>query len=108
MALTALSGIFKLAGVGQTPTISAGDITIPSGTITSYVPVSNTSPAASEFVFGMCETMHDAVKDGGLVNCKSAVGTQLVGSTTLKKTYTFTINLDFVDANLANLDVKAE
>lgn len=107
MALTALSGIFTIDGVGQVPTISNGDITIPSGSIVSYVPSSNTSPAASEFVFGMCETMHRAVVDGGLTNCTSSVGTQLVGSTTLKKTYTFVVNLDFASANLDDLDVKS-
>jgi hypothetical protein len=107
MALTALSGIFTIDGVGQTPTISNGDITIPSGSIVSYVPVSNTSPAASEFVFGMCETMHQAVTDGGLTNCTSSVATSLVGGNTLKKVYTFTLNLDFASADLNNLDVKS-
>lgn len=108
MSLTALSGIFTIDGVGQVPTISNGDITIPSGSIVSYVPSSNTSPAASEFVFGMCETMHSAVKDGGLTNCTTSVATSLTGGNTLKKVYTFTVNLDFADANLENLNVKAE
>lgn len=103
MALTALSGIFG----GQEPTISNGAITIPSGTIVSYIPIGQTDPSAAEFVFGMCETMHQAVVDGGLTNCTSSVGTQLVGSTTLKKTYTFVVNLDFASANLDDLDVKS-
>ena len=107
MALSALSGIFTLGGVGQVPTISNGDITIPSGTIACYLPSSNTDPAAAEFVFGMCETMNRAVSNGGLTNCTSSVTTNLIGGNTLKKTYTFVVNLDFDSANVDGLDVKA-
>lgn len=102
MSLTALSGIF-----GVTPTVANGDITIPSGSITSYIPLSNTSPPASEFVFGMCETMHQAVSVGGLTNCTSTVQTSLSGST-LRKVYTFSINLDFSGTDLDLLNVKSE
>lgn len=110
MALTALSGIFNGmsdAQAGGGTTSSAGDLVIPSGKIVSFVPADKES-SASEFVFGMCETMHTAVKDGGLTNCTTAVATSLSGGNTLKKVYTFTINLDFTDANLENLNVKAE
>jgi len=110
MALTALSGIFtglSDAQAGGGTTSSAGDLVIPSGKIVSFVPEDKES-SASEFVFGMCETMHTAVKDGGLTNCTTSVVTSLTGGTTLKKVYTFTVNLDFSDANLENLNVKAE
>ena len=110
MALTALSGIFNGmtdAQAGGGTTSSAGDLVIPSGKIVSFVPEDKES-SASEFVFGMCETMHSAVKDGGLINCTSAVATSLSGGNTLKKVYTFSVNLDFTDANLENLNVKAE
>ena len=107
MSLTALSGIFQLDGVGQIPTISNGDITIPSGTIVSYVPTSNTDPAAAEFVFGMCETMNRAVSTGNLTNCTSSVSTSLISGNTLRKSYTFTVNLNFDSTSVDNLDVKA-
>lgn len=110
MALTALSGIFNGitdAQAGGGTTSSAGDLVIPSGKIVSFHPEDKDSGAA-EFVFGMCETMHSAVKDGGLTNVTTAVSTSLSGGNTLKKVYTFTVNLDFTDANLENLNVKAE
>tara|TARA_B100002019_G_C21247927_1_gene589410 strand:- start:1455 stop:1772 length:318 start_codon:yes stop_codon:yes gene_type:complete len=103
MALTALSGIFPNITAGD---INAGDITIPNGDITSFTPTNHDTSGAAEFVFGMCETMHQAVSTGGLTNCTTSVGTQLVGDTTLKKTYTFVVNLDFTNASLENLDVK--
>lgn len=104
MALTALSGIFPNITAGD---INAGDITIPNGDITSFTPTNHDTSGAAEFVFGMCETMHQAVNTGGLTNCTTSVGTQLIGDTTLKKTYTFVVNLDFTNASLDNLDVKA-
>ena len=104
MALTALSGIFNNITAGD---VSSGDLTIPSGDIVSFVPANHDTSGAAEFVFGMCETMHQAVKDGGLTNCTTSVQTNLISGDTLQKSYTFTVNLDFADANLANLDVKA-
>ena len=105
MALTALSGIFNNIVAGD---ISNGDLTIPSGDIVSFVPDNHDTDGAAEFVFGMCETMNAAVKNGGLTNCTTSVSTSLTAGNTLKKVYTFTVNLDFSDANLENLDVKAE
>lgn len=104
MALTALSGIFNNLVAGD---ISNGDLTIPSGDIVSFVPANHDTSGAAEFVFGMCETMNVAVADGGLTNCTTSVTTNLIGGNTLQKTYSFTVNLDFASANLANLDVKS-
>ena len=89
-------------------TVSTGDVTIPSGTITSFTPASLTDPGPAEFVFGMCETMHQKVSAANLTNCTTAVTTTLSGGNTLKKVYTFTVNLDFQNSQLADLNVKAE
>jgi len=87
-------------------TVSAGALTIPSGTITSYTPTSISSPSASEFVFGMCETMSKKVSDAQLTNVTSTSSSSLSGST-LTKVYTFTVRLDFNEANnIGNLNVK--
>jgi len=51
--------------------------------------------------------MNRAVSNGGLTNCTSSVTTNLIGGNTLKKTYTFVINLDFDTADVDGLDVKA-
>ena len=45
--------------------MTGGALTIPSGTITSYIPITNTNPGASELVFGLCETMHSKSEAGG-------------------------------------------
>ena len=87
--------------------VSTGNVTIPSGTITSFTPASLTSPGPAEFVFGMCETLHHKVSGAALTNCTSTVATSLTGGDTLKKTYTFVVNLDFATSNLANLNVKS-
>lgn len=104
--LTSLSGIFT--GITNS-NVSNGAITIPSGTITSYVPTSVTAPSPAEFVFGMCETMNAAVSIAGQTNCTSTASQSLnAAGDTLTKVYTFTVNLDFTGNQVANLNVKAE
>ena len=104
--------IFPNATVG-TGSMAAGDLRIPSGDITSYVAVSDTDPGASELVFGLCETMHskiqsDAASSPAQDNCQSSSTQTLIGST-LTKTYTFTVKLDFNEAStLASLNVVSE
>lgn len=104
--------IFPNATVG-TGSMAAGDLRIPSGDITSYVAVSNTNPGASELVFGLCETMHskiqsDAASSPAQDNCQSSSTQTLIGST-LTKTYTFTVKLNFNEAStLASLNVVSE
>ena len=93
--------------------MTGGALTIPSGTITSYVPLTDTDPGASELVFGLCETMHskiqsDAATSPAQDNCQSSSVQTLVGST-LTKTYTFTVKLNFNEAStLASLNVVSE
>ena len=104
--LTSLSGIFT--GITNS-NVSNGAITIPSGTITSYVPTSVTAPSPAEFVFGMCESMNAAVSIAGQTNCTSTASQSLnAAGDTLTKVYTFTVNLDFTGNQVANLNVKAE
>ena len=117
MALSAMSGIFGAAltdaqsGGGSVTTV-AGDLVIPSGTITSYIPAGDASAGdPSEFIFGMCETMVTALTTphGGLTNCTGTSSQTLTeGGSVLRKTYTFTVNLDFSGNNVGNLNVKDE
>jgi hypothetical protein len=113
MALVGLSGIFGSTGNGagnlSASVDASGSVTLHSGCITSYLPVSTGNPAAEEFVFGMCETMCAAVSGAGLTNLTSSAVTQFVSaSNTLQKTYTFTVNLDFVPSTvLGQLNVKS-
>lgn len=100
----ATSGV---ADVFTGATVSAGDLTLPSGSITSFIPTSAASPGASEMVFGLCETMHTAVTGAALTNVTSSATSSLSGGT-LTKIYTFTVKLDFNEANnIGNLNVKS-
>ena len=91
-------------------TISNGAVTIPSGTITSYIPTdldvaNDADGGASEFVFGMCETMHHKVSGASLTNLTSSSTSTLSGGV-LTKTYEFVVKLDFNEANnIGNLNV---
>ena len=101
--------LFTGAQVG-TGSMAAGDVRIPSGTITSYIPTNldvATDPdgGASDFVFGMCETMHHKVSGAQLTNLTSTSTSTLAGGV-LTKTYEFVVKLDFNEAsNIANLNV---
>ena len=110
MAWAGNSGIADNLFTGAT--ISNGAVTIPSGTITSYIPTSldvavDPDGGASEFVFGMCETLNSKVSAAGLTNVTSSASSNLSGST-LTKIYTFTVKLDFNESsNIGNLNVKS-
>lgn len=92
-------------------TVNNGIVTIPSGRIISYSPAAlsvDTDPdgGASDFVFGMCETMHSGVSAAALTNVTSQASSNLSGST-LTKTYSFTVSLNFNEAaQVEMLNVK--
>ena len=94
--------IFPLASV------SNGDLTIPSGSINSYTPASETSPTVYEMVYGLLDTIAASVATGNLTNVTVAQSQSLSGDT-LTKRYNFVVNLAFdSDTVDAILDVKAE
>lgn len=100
----------SIADIFAGATVADGDVTIPSGTVTSFVPTSVTNPGASEFVFGMLETMHHAVSGAALTNVTSTSTTSLIDDgTVLLKNYTYTVRLDFgVNTLIDTLNVKDE
>lgn len=103
MSLANVTGIFPGA------TVSGGDLTIPSGSIVSYVPVSTSNPSGAELVYGLLETMAQAVAGANYTNVDVATTSTLTtGGTILRKVYTYTVNLDFDNTLLDQLDVKPE
>jgi len=87
-------------------TVTNGNITIPSGTIRSFIPT-NANTGVYDFVFGMIDTLASAVNSGLPTNITVVEGSTLPNTTTLRKTYNFAVNLNF-DANAVEqiLDVK--
>lgn len=89
-------------------TVSAGALTLASGSINSYVPSSVTSPTVYEMVYGLIDTMADAVATGNLTNVTVTQSQTLTG-TTLSKRYNFVVNLDMSGNTVdAILNVKSE
>jgi len=86
-------------------TVSNGGLTIPSGTIRSFVPTGNAG--VHEFIFGLLDTLSSAVTSGTPTNITVSEASSLPNQTTLRKTYNFAVNLDF-DANAVEqiLNVK--
>ena len=78
-------------------TVSDGDITIPSGTIRSFIPTA-ANTGVYDFVFGMIDTIAAAVNSGLPTNITVSEGSSLPSTTTLRKTYNFAVNLNF-DSN---------
>lgn len=87
-------------------TVVNGDLTIPSGTIRSFIPT-NANTGVYDFIFGLIDTLASAVSSGSLTNITVAEGSTLPNLTTLRKTYNFAVNLNF-DSNAVEqiLDVK--
>ena len=102
MAVTTVTDIFPGASV------SAGDLTIASGDIVSYIPASTSSPAGKELVFGLCETMYRAVTGAGLERLTASVTSSIPEVDILRRTYTFQIELGLTDVALENVNVAAE
>lgn len=101
MAFSNINDVFSGA------TIESGDVVIPSGSL-----ISCESPAANnpnEIIFGILETMHDAVSAEGQTYVRSAATSNLINSSTYRRTYTFTLDLDFNNSTILNLlNVKPE
>jgi len=103
MSLANVTDIFPNA------TVSNGDLTIPDGDITSYSPVSTSSPTGAEMIYGLLETMRSAVADAGYTNVSVVTNSKLVDNgTVLRREYTFVINLNFDETTFADLNVKDE
>lgn len=89
-------------------TTTSGILTIPSGSIVSFVPTVSTT-GAREMIFGLIETIANSVSTGDMTNITVSKADTLIGTDTLRKTYLFTINLSYSASTIANLlDVKAE
>ena len=99
MSLASITGVFPGA------TVSGGELTIPSGSIVSFIPSSTTVPGGAELVFGLVETMYQNVGTSNTY-VKASVNTTSIDATTLRRTYTFTVDLNLDDTGLENLDVK--
>jgi len=82
------------------------NLTIPSGSL-----VSNPMPTSGnpkEVIFGLVETIHRAIVSGDPTFITSTAQTNLVNSNTLRRTYEFSIDLDFNNTTLLELlDVKS-
>ena len=100
MSLASVTGVFPNA------TVSSGDLTIPSGDVVSFIPSSATNPGGAEMVFGLLETMQRAV-GSSYTYVKSSVNSTTVDASTLRRTYTFTVDLDLTENGLENLNVKS-
>lgn len=87
-------------------TISSFNLTIPSGSLYSCPLPSSGNP--NEVVFGLIETLHRAVASGLPTYITTTSSTLLASSNTLRKVYTFNIDLEFNDNSvIESLDVKA-
>jgi hypothetical protein len=100
MSLASITGVFDGA------TVSSGALTIPSGSIVSFIPSSATVPGGAELVFGLVETMYQSVGSANTY-VKASVNTTSVDANTLRRTYTFTVDLNLDDTGLENLNVKS-
>lgn len=89
-------------------TVSGGALTIPSGSIVSYVPASTTSPSGAEGVFGILETLSRAVVGATGINSVSVVTNASVvdQGATLRKTFSFTCQLALTSGIYEELDLK--
>lgn len=100
MSLASVASLFAGA------TVSGGNVTLPSGTIVSFVPTSLTDPGGYELVFGLCESLHQKVGTN-YDNMNSFVQSQLINNgTTLRRSYTFNIDLLLGSNDVASLNVR--
>lgn len=96
----------SITGVVPGATVSSGALTFPSGSIVSFIPSSTTNPGGAEMVFGLLETMQRTV-GSTYTYVKSSVGSTTVDATTLRRTYTFTVDLNLDQTGMENLNVKS-
>lgn len=102
MAVTYITDIFSGA------TVSSGNLTLPSGSIVSYTPVTTGNPDGRELVFGLCENMYRAVSGTALDRISTSVTSSVPETNILRRTYTFTVELGMTDTGLDQLNVAPE
>jgi hypothetical protein len=98
----------SIADVFSGATVSSGNLTIPSGSIVSYVPASVSNPSGSEGVFGLLETLSRSVTGATGINnlTVSTTSTVLDGGSTLRKSFTFQCSLALTSGIYESLNLK--
>lgn len=105
MSLANVSGVFTGA------TVSSGNLIVPSGSVVSWVPTSETVPGGFELVYGLLETLNQKVGTS-YSNMSSSVTTNVIGTpgsanSKIRRKYSFTVDLDSSGAILDTLNVVA-
>ena len=102
------ANLSSIADVFSGATVSGGDLTIPSGSIVSYVPASVSSPSGAEGVFGILETLSRGVAGATGINnlTVSTSSTVLDAGATLRKSFTFTCSLALTSGIYETLNLK--
>ena len=98
------ANLSSVADIFTGATVSAGALTIPSGTMVSYNPASVSSPAGYEAAFGLVETIHRALINFTGTQIESSA-TQSISGTTLRKTFTIVCNLNAGSGIVDALDI---
>lgn len=102
------ANLSSIADVFSGATVSSGALTIPSGSIVSYVPASTTSPSGAEGVFGILETLSRAVVGAtGIDNVTVTTSASVLDQgNTLRKVFNFTCQLALTSGIYESLDLK--
>lgn len=102
------ANLSSIADVFSGATVTNGELTIPSGSIVSYVPSSVSSPSGAEGVFGLLETLSRAVVGATGIDNLSVTSSANVldGGTTLRKTFSFTCQLALTSGIYESLNLK--
>jgi hypothetical protein len=102
------ANLSSLADVFSGATVSNGAVTIPSGSIVSYVPASVTSPSGAEGVFGVLETLSRAVAGAtGINNLSVSTNSSVLDNgATLRKSFSFTCSLALTSGIYESLNLK--
>lgn len=102
----------SITGVIANASTTNGILSFPSGSITSFIPIIETNPGGVEMVYGLLETLYVAVEGevavSGTTRLGASANSRLMGDDTLRKTYTFTVDLDIAAGLWDTLNVKAE
>lgn len=82
-------------------TITDSNLTIPSGSINSYIPLTTGNPTAYEMIFGLLDTISNAVSTGNLSSIVVSTSDSLSGSV-LNKRYNFTVKVAYNSAEVVD------
>ena len=102
MSIANITSIFSGA------TVSGGNLTLPSGSVVSYIPTSTTAPHGKELVFGLCESMYRAVTGAGLDRVFASAQSSVPETDILRRVYTFTVELDLSTTSIDDMNVADE